>query len=460
MALNSATVWELRTTGSSLNGGGFRSGTGGTDYSQQDAAQLSVADATASGTTTLTSATGGFTAAMVGNVVQISGGTLTAGFYEIISVTNSNTVVLDRTAGTGSGSTLKVGGALAGIATAVAAMVNGNTLWIKAGTHTLANATLTPASWSTPNPMIINGYNATRGDLEGATTFGSMPVIQKSAGAENIFTFSGTCQRLRCVVLDGNGLAANGTSASGASAMATEFCQAKNFTSFGFSTNGNFNRCHATANGAGGFSATAVCGYDGCVAYANTGPGFVTNSSNYTFCIAYGNTGASSHGFSATSTAAPNLTNCVAYGNGGDGLRLSNAQAVGGAFARNCIFAANGGYGVNNSTGNQPTIWSASNRNAFWNNTSGARNALPAGANDVTLTGDPFVNAASGNFALNNTAGAGAACRAAGSPGPVAGGTTTGYLDIGVAQHQDPTGGGGGGLVVGSSIIRPVRSSR
>jgi hypothetical protein len=58
-------------------------------------------------------------------------------------------------------------------------------------------------------------------------------------------------------------------------------------------------------------------------------------------------------------------------------------------------------------------------------------------SNFVTLTGDPFVNAAGGNFALNNTVGAGADCRAAGIPGAFPGGTTTGYLDIGAVQHRD-----------------------
>jgi hypothetical protein len=42
MAVNAATVWEVRSTGSQNNGGGyFAAGGASTDYSQQDAAQAS-----------------------------------------------------------------------------------------------------------------------------------------------------------------------------------------------------------------------------------------------------------------------------------------------------------------------------------------------------------------------------------------------------------------------------------
>jgi hypothetical protein len=39
MALNAAIVWEIRTTGAQTNGGGYKTGATGTNYSQQAAAQ-------------------------------------------------------------------------------------------------------------------------------------------------------------------------------------------------------------------------------------------------------------------------------------------------------------------------------------------------------------------------------------------------------------------------------------
>ena len=75
---------------------------------------------------------------------------------------------------------------------------------------------------------------------------------------------------------------------------------------------------------------------------------------------------------------------------------------------------------------------------ATYNNTSGAfSNAANRAVGSVILTADPFVNAAGGDFALNTTAGGGAACRNVGFPGVFPGGLTTGYADIGAAQHKD-----------------------
>ncbi len=55
----------------------------------------------------------------------------------------------------------------------------------------------------------------------------------------------------------------------------------------------------------------------------------------------------------------------------------------------------------------------------------------------VTGSGSFFTSAATGDFSLNTTSGRGAAARAAGTPGAYLSGTTTGYTDIGGAQHQD-----------------------
>lgn len=95
--------------------------TGGTfmiDYSQQNSAQASFTNlGSASSSTTLTdnSSGGKFTPVMVGNLIHITAGTnFTPQWYEIISVTDANNVVLDRTpnSGTATTGTGKVGGAI------------------------------------------------------------------------------------------------------------------------------------------------------------------------------------------------------------------------------------------------------------------------------------------------------------------------------------------------------------
>lgn len=120
MAVNASAYWRIRIGGADTNGGGFDPAIvgAGTDYTEQDTPQLTVTDLAATGAvTTLTSATGGFTSAMVGNAISISGGTgwTTAARYFITAVTNSNTIVIDRaaSAGAASGGTCRVGGALA-----------------------------------------------------------------------------------------------------------------------------------------------------------------------------------------------------------------------------------------------------------------------------------------------------------------------------------------------------------
>jgi len=102
MALASAFVWEVRTTGSDTQcSGGFKAGASGTDYSNQDAAQFSGTNLAIDLTTNtkVTSATHNFVAADVGNTIQITAGVgYTTGVYEIISVA-SNAATLDRSPG-------------------------------------------------------------------------------------------------------------------------------------------------------------------------------------------------------------------------------------------------------------------------------------------------------------------------------------------------------------------------
>ena len=170
MAIDAATVWEVRASGSSVNGAGFVDRDPGTsvDYSQQDAAQLSVADLATDGAGTgLSSATGGFTAAMAGNVVQISGGDLTAGWYEITAYTDTNNVTIDRSAGASkSGGTGNVGGAF-DFGTALdsdfsSAWALGNTCYIESGSYTIAEDVLSPSHATIAAPITIVGYITTR----------------------------------------------------------------------------------------------------------------------------------------------------------------------------------------------------------------------------------------------------------------------------------------------------------
>lgn len=185
MAISNTTVWEIRQTGSALNGGGFRPGSGGTDYSQQAAAQLSLTDVVTNGTTTLTSAVGGFTAAMVGNVAMLytaddhpsyPGLPLVYERFDIISRTSANAIVVDRIPSfTLTAWRLRVGGALrVGEVGPVGpimppnflaqGIVPGNTIHVT-GSHSFTSAPQIIGPFgSAALPIKVVGYNTTRGD--------------------------------------------------------------------------------------------------------------------------------------------------------------------------------------------------------------------------------------------------------------------------------------------------------
>ena len=201
-AMSASITFEFRSTGTAnmVNGGGFKTGASGTDYSTQDAAQFVPTDlANLSASTTLTSATGGFTAAMVGNVIHITAGTnFVTGWYEITVYTDTNTVTLDRTAnatlnasaGTGYvGGALNVGGSLEDnffeeISGANAA--DGITVYFYNNAST-STVTFTPSevitiagAGGTQAPIKIIGYKTTRGDNPTGT---SRPTIALGSNA-------------------------------------------------------------------------------------------------------------------------------------------------------------------------------------------------------------------------------------------------------------------------------------
>lgn len=172
MAIDAATVWEIRSTATAgnVNGGGFRTGASGTDYSQQDAAQYALTSVTSAGAGD-TFLTASAAADMVGNICRVVSGTnFTTGWYEIISVSAGVSVTVDRqvTTGVGASGVINIGGALSLGSTLdddfFEVPVGGNKVWIKAGTYTLGESIVVGALNSLLNPIIIEGYNTTRGD--------------------------------------------------------------------------------------------------------------------------------------------------------------------------------------------------------------------------------------------------------------------------------------------------------
>lgn len=464
MALSASTVWEIQTGGSDTNGGGYVSG--GTDWSQQASPQYSVTDGVSAGTTTIISATAAFGTDVVGNIMYVAGGTgsITAGWYQITARTNSTTITVDRSTGltAGTGVTLKIGGALASPGQACANAASGNALWLKAGTYSISSTSnnVSGGRITTPNgtgntaDARIIAYTTTRGDGVG---FATLQVASSGVTSITVITPGSDCY-LEGIDVDGQSKSAIQGFNSSNGAVVFQRCKARNCTANGMQAGNNWLiiGCLFTGNGGtvgthfslrlGSGAAKAIR----CEATGNTVDGFGIDSGTLVIdSISWGNTG-TARGFNLLSTASSAI-NCTAYGNGSDGFLFGGSN--GGNVCINCVSTGNGGWGFNQGSSFTNTFLSNC---AATTNTSGTKVGTLVAANVtgfVTLSADPFVSAASGNFALNATAGGGAGCRAAGIPGAFPGGTTTGYADIGAAQHADA----GGGLLVNPGMSGGIR---
>jgi len=462
MALSANTVWEVRTAGLDTNGGGFVTGASGSDYSQQDAknsggADGSTTDAVANGTTTITSATANFGTTIVGNIIYLQGGSggLAAGWYEVTARASTTSITIDRNVAAGTGITMNIGGALITIGQALTNMtVAEHICYVKVGTYNLTTALATSVGGATFFNSRLTGYNTTRGD---APTGASRPTIATNGNAINALNIAHQGWVVSNFIIDGAG-ASRGLIGVNISALYSAIvnCKVKDFDTRGMLVpalaDSIIDRCEVTAC-TQGIRTGGQFAIVNSVIHANTGVGIDAIASTLAYidrCVIANNSGASSDGISGI-VLGVSIRNCTIYGNGRDGIRNTNPYANLGCVIQNNLLVSNGGYGLNLSAVRSSVSYPEFAYNAFYNNTSGARNNVLAGAGDVTLTADPFTNAAGGDFSLNTTAGGGAAARAVGFPGVFPGISTTGYLDIGAAQHGDPVGGGGAPRSAGMS---------
>lgn len=458
MSFSSSTVWEVRTTGDDTNGGGYSSG--GVDYSQQDSPQVSLTDMVIDGTTNtiFSSATLGSNSNYIGNIINVTGGTgFTVQRVQIVSRSGANYTV-DKSLGTlgSTGGTGNLGGAFASPGQAGAVFVDGNTIFIKYNasaysiTSSSANVSggklsISVSGNSSILPKVI-GYDTTR---TVSNTDSNRPTLQVS-GAISSFTvvaFSSSVSGLiRNIIVDG----ASKSSMTGISSSSSfgqtliHNCKIVNCTTAGLTGSGLTNATNCEADSCAiGFNNVNI--HFGCYAHNCTSHGFAgaTNSVIGAInCISASNGGS---GFFGTSgTGSTSYYNCTAYNNTGDGFNVAQSFTRGCVIV-NCISVNNGGWGFKSDSGYPTTdLINCAGGSGTTANTSGNYTSAnhPVVLNFVTTSAAPFTNAGSGDFSLNNTAGGGAACRAAGFPGVFPGGLTTGYLDIGAVQHQDSGGGG------------------
>ena len=478
MALSTSMVWELRDSGSDSNGGGFKTGASGTDYSKQNSPQYALTGVTSAGAgnTVLTASAA---ADMVGNVGQVISGTnFTTGWFEVLSVVagvsitfSTNQAGASICTGVGASGVINIGGGLLTWATlfSTPVMAAGHNAWVK-GTFTITSALVISFQAGTGGgavQSVVQGYTTVRGDsghallttatnsidlVDFTTTYGILfRQIDSSSTAgtrgngwvAKTGANSAAVHWERCV-FDGLGKAVLGNWSTAWAFVSIYFrdCVFKNCITEGGENSGFtvFDGCRFTNNGANGWRSISSSPQGGPVVAINT---------------IFDNNGAAGLALDATDTpttlasGCAVVKNCVFVSNGTDGIAHSGSGPYAAIYENN-IFYGNSGFGIN-SPG---TGFIVGGTNAFGANVSGPYgNGAQALPGDVTLSADPFTNKAAGDFSLNSNAGGGSACRSAGWPGVLQSGGT-GHADIGALEPSAGGGGGGSTYVVVKKTIQ------
>ena len=413
------------------------------DYSQQAAAQFTYTDLVIGATTTnLTSVGNPFGKQQVGNLIQITSGTnFTVGWYCIASV-STVTATMDRSVGTAAASSGhgRQGGAFATLTanlflSSASLALGGHLVWMT-GTQTITATIPITIANSAPggSGYALHGYGTYRGD-------GTHAVIACATNSvhlmtiEQVYAFGVRWVDLTCTA---------GTPG--------DCVRATSNVSYSI----NFQNCHLSG-GENGFNIPYVTEYtfaplylveveiSSCVVY-----GIITGAAVVLLgCYIYDNGSDGIYSDQATTNLQPSITaigtvfstntgnganvqglaqsgtavffGCAFYKNGADGCRIVAQNLNDGIQAMtflNCVFYGNTGYGINPQSIAAAGVTPSSNiqrNNAFGSNTSGNRpTGAPSDPTDIALSGDPFTAGSSGNFTLNTTAGAGAACTGAG----------------------------------------------
>jgi hypothetical protein len=490
---SAATVWEFRTTGNGgndANGGGFDPTTPsvGTDYTQQSTVQYALTGLTSSTFPTNTINCVTASVDMIGNYIQITGGTnFVVGFYRIASVVAGVSFTVDNGSAAnavitanGASGTGNIGGALTRldkICGTTPIVSPGNICWVQTGAYTALTTALTIGADGSQSGGLVHiiGYSGTRQDT--AIAEASMPVFTSVTNGIALIIINAVT-RLRFKNIKGTHTAATrgiGISAqtSASADITVENCvfdgcvNSINLSSISFSLRligSTFRNCTSTTTGAVNATTNNSAIYvSHCAFYGNAQAGLnIGGASSILFSIRHSIFAANlidgvkigSENNTVTG-AVYSIENCVFYGNTGAGIHFSQAVSTPVPFLiANNIFSRNTTYGILNDTNNTlDNMLQLSN--SFDANTTAPRSNLPAGVGDVTLSGNPFTNATNKDFSLIST-GAGLQCRAAAYPSYVGVMTVTDptltYRDDGAAQAQ-ATGGGSTFRPFGDSVV-------
>lgn len=449
MAIAATIEWEVRTTAtaSNANGGGFKPGASGTDYSQQDAAQYNLTGVTtAAADAILLDANAA--ADMVGNIAHIVSGTnFTVGWYEIISVVVGTSITLDRTCTTAAGAAgvVNIGGALSlGHSTddsLFESLEPGNIVHIEVGSYSPTSISMTKVGTSSL-PITLRGYNAARND---APTGANRPTLAFGANTssfanyvnqENII-YTATTANGPEVRTDARAVNCASTNSSGTAGRAGFYvvggsligCEA-------VSTNGN------AVNVMASNSRISYCYLHDSSTGINLNSSTAANSISKTIIETISATGISI-GSSASDLTVSDVTLYGAATPTGSSIGINLAATTGINHHFDNIIIS----GFVDPIKSAAVVGSNSYRYINIYNCTNAVTNVTLG--EGSATDDPgFVDAPNGNFAVGTN------MKATGGPATFPGGLTANYLDRGAVQRIEPTGGSSGGarIMINGSV--------
>jgi hypothetical protein len=377
------------------------------------------------------------------------------------------TYYVDGTRPDDSGDGLSEATAKKTIAAGVALLAAGDTLYIKASTtYSLTSPVVIGAAISanpTTGPTLIQGYGTTPGD-------GARATITSATNGVNLFDVRGGGTVLQALALTHTaatrGIGITSTT-NNVHHLTVRDCV---FDGCSCAIDGNFVTNYLYSNIAvidceirNGTAAGLKLAHGfivGCYVHDNAGDGIVAGPYNSapTALVVASSVIARNAAYGIRQPADSSVPrylvvlHSVLEGKtaSNDGIYLNTASQMNGLILYNSVILNFTGFGINAPGKPVPLIQV---HNAFYNNAAGSRAAtVAAGVGDLFLGGNPFVNPAGGDYALNNTANAGTLLRGAGWPGGSKFGVGQG--DIGPLRHPDPSGGSGSPARIGSSLLQ------
>ena len=395
--------------------------------------------------------------------------TFHANWHQVSSVTDSSHIVIDRAPGlAGTGMTMNIGGANSNPQIPAFCATTTNVIMVKGDSvYQTAFGFLFPTTTTaslTAAPFRISGYGTTRGD-GGKAMF---QLTGSTASLTCLYT-SGTAVLIENIIADcGNLATSTGIKINTGEVMN---CKAMNFTTYGIYVTGNGGSIFR--NEVTGGSGLNSMGINAQTNYCNVTQNYVHDNAftGGAHCIMMGgssacctknivcnNSGSTTNGITfnvASYLFALNISENLCYNNGQDGIGSLGTACVLGYVRRN-ICGGNGRYGINFAYSNGNRAVARWDGNAFFSNGTANINygddgtdGIPANAVckqnasgpyirylDIALGGSPFVNAAAGDFRLNNTYGNFIKGKAPPLSWPGLSDNRP-YQDMGPIQHQD-----------------------